>query len=120
MNAHIAEPKATQQPLEATITLEIKGNSLSVNTSQGITLPDAMQALCSAACSMLRQTHQHISANLPEGVTSEKVKEDLYDMANLMFSNVLSQFAPEIEMRPDLTCEAILKAENEILDEYDS
>lgn len=109
-----------QNPIEATITLEISGNSLSVSTTQGLTLPDAMQALCTAACSMLRQTHQHISEKLPEGIASEKVKEDLYDLANLMFSNVLSQFAPEIEMRPDLTCEAILRAENEILDEQHS
>lgn len=114
MNAHITEPKAT--PLEATLTLKISGNSLSVSTTQGLTLPDAMQVICTAACSMLRQTYEAISAAPPEGVTPEQIKGDLYDMANLMFSNVLSQFAPEIEMRPDLTCEAILKAENEILD----
>lgn len=46
----------------------------------------------------------------------EAIKEDLYDMYNQAASAFLTAFAPEIELRPDLTAEAILKAENEILD----
>lgn len=44
------------------------------------------------------------------------IKEDLYDMYNQAASAFLTAFAPEIELRPDLTAEAILKAENDILD----
>lgn len=43
------------------------------------------------------------------------VKAEIYDIINIGASNVLGKFAPEIEARPNLTTEAILKAENEII-----
>lgn len=46
-----------------------------------------------------------------------KLKEELYDTYNHAASAFLKAFAPEIELRPDLTEAAILKAENEILDQ---
>jgi hypothetical protein len=45
------------------------------------------------------------------------VKEDLYDMYNAAASNTLNIFAPDIEMRPHLTAQAILEAENKIINE---
>ena len=45
-----------------------------------------------------------------------KLKGELYDMYNLAASAFLEAFDPDSELRPDLTAEAILKAENEILD----
>lgn len=42
-------------------------------------------------------------------------KARLYDMYNEAASAFLATFAPDIELRPDLTEEAILKAENELL-----
>lgn len=47
----------------------------------------------------------------------ENVRGELYDMYNLAASAFLKAFAPELELRPDLTEEAILRAENEILKE---
>jgi len=47
----------------------------------------------------------------------DEVRGELYDMYNLAASAFLKAFAPELELRPDLTEEAILRAENEILDE---
>jgi hypothetical protein len=44
-----------------------------------------------------------------------ETKKQMYDMLNLRFSGVLETFAPEFELRPNLTEAAILKAENEIL-----
>jgi hypothetical protein len=58
----------------------------------------------------------HLVDNAPEDAKT-KLKEDLYDLFNEAASAFLAAFAPEIELRPDLTAEAILKAENEILDE---
>ena len=43
--------------------------------------------------------------------------EELYDMFNLQASALLEQLIPDKELRPDLTAEAIMRAENEILDE---
>lgn len=42
-------------------------------------------------------------------------KAELYDTYNEAASAFLATFAPEIEKRPDLTAEAIMKAENELL-----
>lgn len=47
----------------------------------------------------------------------ERTRGELYDMYNLAASAFLKAFAPELELRPELTEEAILRAENEILDE---
>lgn len=47
----------------------------------------------------------------------DKVRDDLYDMYNLGASAFLKAFAPDLELRPDLTEEAIMRAENEILKE---
>ena len=47
----------------------------------------------------------------------QATKEYLYDQYNHMASRLLELFAPEIELRPDLTSAAILKAENEIIEE---
>lgn len=47
----------------------------------------------------------------------ERTRDELYDMYNLAASAFLKAFAPELELRPDLTEEAILRAENEILKE---
>jgi hypothetical protein len=57
----------------------------------------------------------HIMSQAPEE-DQTKLKGELYDLYNRGASAFLEAFAPEIELRPDLTAEAILKAENEILD----
>jgi len=46
-----------------------------------------------------------------------KVKEHVYDMVNVAASNMLTQYAPDIELRPDLTAEAILQHENQLIEE---
>lgn len=42
-------------------------------------------------------------------------KEDLYDDFNMVASNVLASFIPDKELRPDVSMEAILKAEEDII-----
>ena len=54
---------------------------------------------------------------------NEKVAElkgMLYDFYNVNAANLLTAFAPEFEKNPDLTTQAILKAENDLIEEkYD-
>lgn len=42
--------------------------------------------------------------------------EELYDMFNIQASVLLQNLIPDKELRPDLTAEAIMEKENEILD----
>lgn len=65
---------------------------------------------------ILAQTHLTALLSAMKQLPRE-AKPDVYDMMNVAFSNVLTQYAPEIELRPSLTEEAILKAENDILEE---
>lgn len=49
-----------------------------------------------------------------------ELKGMLYDFYNVNASNLLIAFAPEFEKNPDLTTQAILKAENDLIEEkYD-
>jgi hypothetical protein len=56
-------------------------------------------------------------ATAPAEVNPVALKEYLYDQVNMAMSNFLHIFAPEIEMRPDLTVDAIIEAENKIIAE---
>lgn len=47
----------------------------------------------------------------------QQVREELFDVCNFQFSQFLNQLFPEISLRPNLTEEAILRAENEIIEE---
>ena len=80
-----------------------------------------LQMLFTAALNVMQLAmeihHQDASEDKP---TAQEYKEQLYDFFNLSASKVLEIFAPDIEMRPNLTAEAILKAENEILTEGDN
>lgn len=67
-----------------------------------------------------------ISANggqLPENPTEEEtnkliaIKTQLYDTYNLAVSSVLEHYAPEFELRPDITADAIAQAEEKIVKE---
>jgi hypothetical protein len=55
-------------------------------------------------------------AGAPKG-QEEVYKRNVYDMLNLRFTGVLETLAPEYELRPGLTEEAIMKAENEMMAE---
>lgn len=72
--------------------------------------PLAFQLLFTAQLRIM----QNLLETVPE-LDREAVKADLYDKYNYSASNVLSYFAPEIELRPDLTAEAIMKAEDELM-----
>lgn len=47
----------------------------------------------------------------------KELKEDMYDTMNIAFSNALDMFAPEIEARPNLSADAIYRAQQELLRE---
>ena len=57
--------------------------------------------------------------NIVDGVEDENLKlaakGTLYDMVNVAASHTLEMFAPEFELRPNLTSQAILEAENKII-----
>lgn len=93
---------------DGTVTAEIK--SLNFEKLLRITIPfiigKAKEVLAVAA-----KDPQITPAQL------EQLKLTMYDTLNIAFSNALDLFAPDIEARPNLTADAILKAQNEILED---
>lgn len=80
--------------------------------ARGLILPEAIQ-LCLASIEALCK-HTLSRAEDPELVKS--LEEDMYEMINVGASTLLSRLFPTIEMRPDLTVEAVMEAENKLLD----
>jgi hypothetical protein len=81
--------------------------------SQPMSFADILQLTCSCVAGVAKD----IKARAKDSDEAKKVADELFDTANLAFSNCLAHAFPEQELRPDLTEEAILKAENEILAE---
>lgn len=91
------------------ITLD-KNKQLTVE-ARGMILPNAIQ-LCLAAIEALCK--QSLSrATDPDLVKS--LEEDMYEMINIGASTLLDRLFPDIEMRPDITVDALMKAENELI-----
>ena len=93
------------------ISFEIKNNKVHVTYERPtLTLADFLQVISTG----ILQAMNSIVAAAPVDQRPQ-VKEELYDMYNAAASNTLNYFAPEIEMRPHLTAQAILEAENNII-----
>ena len=89
-----------------------KNKQLTVE-AQGLILPNAIQLCLAAIEAMCRQTLSRAAD--PNLVKS--LEEDMYEMINIGASTLLSKLFPDIEMRPDITVDALLKAEDEAFKE---
>lgn len=93
------------------VILEIKDDqSIEITTEGELHFQDMV--------TMFGNATLHLSRGYLEGVPlehQESMKEQMYDYLNQRFTSVLELFAPEYELRPGLTEEAIMKAENEVL-----
>lgn len=106
--------KAHQNPNPQELALKIIDGKLVIHAI-GLDYPTVTQMLAQAQLHFM----QRILAAAPE--TDEKqmkaLKGEIYDIYNAAASNVLDMFDPTVEKCTNLTAEAILKAENEILAE---
>lgn len=89
------------------LTISSTGGTVKYKASQAITFPEALQLLSTVILGMMQQTVEK----------NPDAKGELYDMLNMAASRTLEQFAPEYELRPNLTAQAILEAENRIIEE---
>ncbi len=95
------------------ITITVNDDQQIETTLEGVvTLDTLTAALCTVQLGAMKQTVSN------SGENGSQVEEALYHMYNLAASNLLSTFAPEIEMRPDITAQAIMELENKIIEEH--
>lgn len=100
----------TEKETAIRITLD-KDKRLTVETSRVI-LPEAIQ-LCLASIEAL--CRESLSRAQGEELI-KSLSEDMYEMINIGASTLLNHLFPEIDMRPDLTVDAVMKAEDELID----
>lgn len=93
------------------IEMDDKAN-LKISHSAGLNLPGVTEILLQALLFYMR----HFLKAAPKSQRKE-FKKQAYDMVNYKCSAVLENFAPDFELRPSLSQEAIMKAENEILED---
>lgn len=93
------------------ITLD-KDRKMTVE-SKGLILPEVIQVCLAAIELSCKQTLSR--ADDPNLVKS--LEEDMYEMINMGASSLLDRLFPHIEMRPDITVDALMKAEDALLDE---
>lgn len=110
------------------VTITEENNKLSFKLSGEITVEDLIIMCNTVILGAMKQTVENYSKVLQASVIGpvqdkaltdklRELKEMLYDFYNVNASVLLSNFAPELELRPDLTEQAILKAENELIEQ---
>lgn len=95
------------------ITIYNSEGRISSHTQGSPTLTDFIQTMNTV---ILGAMNQSLKA-APEHLRQE-IQQLLYDEYNYAASNLLATFAPDIDMRPDWTPQAMLQAENRFLDEH--
>ena len=92
------------------VTLD-KSKQLTVQ-AEGVILPEVIQMCLAAIETSCKQTLSRTDD--PNLVKS--LEEDMYEMINLGASSLLNRLFPHIDMRPDITVDALIEAENKLLD----
>ena len=95
--------------VELTDTLEVK-----TSTDTNIQYKTMINMLMTAALSTMNAVMSQAKKDHLPYKKKQELKEYLFDEFNVAASTLLATFAPDIELRPDITEEAILKAELEI------
>lgn len=90
------------------LTIEERNGKVSMSSTGELSFPEFLQMTLTATL----QFAKHITP--PNNDTAKGL---IYDDMNHAFSKVLDLYDPELELRPDITAEAILKMENQLVEE---
>lgn len=97
------------------LELDEATNQVSIKNEGKVRIEDALGITLTAQLAIMRDVLERSKAN---GATKEElqtIKEDLYDKFNAGASNILYLFAPDEELHPDLTVEAMKAAEDKYM-----
>ena len=101
-----------------TVSIKITDNNeVEVKTS-GLDYQQFLQvvltAIEGAADTLIREAKNHVD-EVPD--IEQQCRDALFDLTNMAFSSTLERIDPEGELHPTLTTQAILEAENKIINE---
>ena len=100
---------------ERGININLDSNNKLTVQMKGLILPEFIQLCLAAIGSACKQSLARAAESDPEGELVKALEEDMYEMINVGASSLLSKTFPNIEMRPDLTVDAIQKAEDDLI-----
>lgn len=95
------------------IYFNVKDNQVSVKSRGPVTLEDMIQVTMTGLLGAMNTLVKAAKSDEER----EQLKGYIYDRFNIAASRTLEMFAPELELRPSLTTDAIIKAENDLLKE---
>ena len=90
----------------------LDNGTVQLQTDQPILLDDFLSATMTAQLAMMNRCVGDAPAEVQPGIQGT-----IYDMYNTAASHTLAVFAPNLELHPNLTTQAILEAENKIIKE---
>lgn len=94
-----------------TPTIVIQRDGMFMNCPMPI--PEIVAIVCAAITGAVQQVSENLDTSedtSPE--EASKVKDELFDIINQAFSKCLENSFPDIELRPDITAEAIKELED--------
>ena len=124
--------KTSKQPQEVIVEAEFHPSIIHIETTKDqqiltktenvnfeTLLRMVVPVIVESAKKIYQTAAEQKTANVPALTPAqlEDLKLTMYDTMNIAFANALDQFAPEIEARPNLSADAILRAQNELLEE---
>lgn len=104
-----------EENMKVTIELDEKTGKIDTNFDKPVRLDDFMTVLFTVQLEMMKGTlaQAYKSDLTPEQINL--IRDDIYDKYNAGASNVLYLFAPDNELHPDLTVEAMKAAEDKYM-----
>jgi hypothetical protein len=87
-----------------------------ITCSEGLVFEEAMRLLGSATIHIMNDADAFAKEKANDAEEYEEVHGHIYDMYNFMAGNILNKFDGDRSPCTDLTAQAILEAENAILD----
>lgn len=104
-----------EENMKVTIEVDEKTGKIDTNFDKPVRLDDFMTVLFTVQLEMMKGT---LSQAYKSDLTPEQInliRDDIYDKYNAGASNVLYLFAPDNELHPDLTVEAMKAAEDQYM-----
>ena len=101
--------------MKITIEVDEKTGQIDTNFDKPVRIDDFMTVLFTVQLEMMKGSlAQAKKADLTEAQINQ-IRDDMYDKFNAGASNVLYLFAPDNELHPDLTVEAMKAAEDQYM-----
>lgn len=104
-----------EEDMKITIEVDEKTGQIDTNFDKPVRIDDFMTVLFTVQLEMMKGSlAQAKKADLTEAQINQ-IRDDMYDKFNAGASNVLYLFAPDNELHPDLTVEAMKAAEDQYM-----